>query len=723
MRYAPETVPLRERALDSLVLGALSGTTSDTPLRVGKISNNLSLGPNGPVVRAEVIQDSIARLIASERVSPTQLKTRHAYYLTKKGHADLARLISSSETLFEPVLQRLLVNTDHLLPAKIAKSVCQTFICECFARFGEAIARTVTGQVSGEYLVQSADVSAAFEAAIDGETLSVEARDSLEARCMGFLKSPDPDYVRLKFYLTQGYYFAQLLGLLGADFNPLADEAFAGSVFYLDTNVLVVGLLAADHGNQLFQELVRTSKRLGISLRVTRATINETRGVAADRVNQIKTIIEAVPAEIAISSRDQFTTCFLEARELDPTVTPEQFLQPFDNLNQIVQERWGIEVDERIEDEILCGLDFHNASVIMQDAAVRSRGWDKSERILRHDVSHFALVAHERKTIPKTWFLTRDRSLTLAASRLKEDSELPFCFSLLGLLQSLSPFMTTDGESSTLPDIFSQLLTEQVFPREQLFSTRELILLVEMNRDVLSTPQEQLIQALDYVKHTILQGEPYRPGDCPKVALGLRSFLASSSDERRKELEAQTIRLETRANRNRNAAKAERDLRKRVQTTVQSQSSQISELLEKNAGLQRQLIDQDEHNERRRLLYAVVGLAAGAFWWWSTAFIWKTLCFALPSLQRWQELGLVVLGVIGSIFFCLPALAYVRRRPWTESVKVSTMSAILLAALALSRWMCTAPLCQRVTQTIQFTIFISHLTNSNGCGICKTRFC
>lgn len=686
IRYAPEAVPLRERVLDRLVMNALSASSVTNPHRLGTISKNLALGP-GAHVRAEVVQEALARLIAENKVVPTLLRKRHAYYLTDGAKEEVQRLIESSEDLFQPVLQRLLENTDHLVKAEIGASICQSFICESFSRFGTAIAQSVTGQTSGDYIAQLADISAAFETATEGKFLSLEARDSLEARCLGFLKSTEPQDVRLKFYLTQGYYFAHLLGLPGTGFNPLAEEAFSGSVFYLDTNVLVVGLLTADNGSELFRELVEVSKNIGVTLRVTRATINEARRAAADRCAQIHQILEALPVEVAVASRDQFVTEFMEARESNPTLTPEEFLAPFDHLNDTLQDRWGIEVDERIEDDMLHGRDLIAESVIIQDSAVTSRGWDKSDRILAHDVGHYALVMDERKTLPKTWFLTRDRTLALAASRLAGRAELPFCFSLIGFLQSLSPFMTTNGGGPGLAAVFSVLLRDQLLPPERLFSTKELVLLVEMHRDVLSTPKEQLLEALDYVKHTVLEGKPYKASDCPKVALGLRTFLACSADQRRKELEAQATRLRARASRTTSAAKNERQLRKRIQESLEAREAELSELVEENQSLQQLLDAQKARDQRWRLTFAIVGAMAATIWWLSSPLVARLLTEPFPKFAQWQVLGPIIIGSAGSLMFCLPALFYIRGTTWTETTKTATMAVLLLISLASSRMM------------------------------------
>ena len=255
-------------------------------MRVGEIQKLAHVEPMSPGLRTEVIQDTLDRLMSSNKVEHVLLKTKHAYYLTDTGRSDTDEAAESAVQLFEPVLSRMLQDTSALCNERDGAIVCRTFISECFARFGQQIAKAVTGEFTKKQLVDSADIQGAFQAAIRSVALSVEAIQSLEVRCIRFLRSTERDDEELKFRLTQGYYVAQLLGMNAYEFNPIADDAFREAIFYIDTNILV-GRLLSDENARLFDELVRICKALEINLRVSRATINETRWVAAGRTSKV----------------------------------------------------------------------------------------------------------------------------------------------------------------------------------------------------------------------------------------------------------------------------------------------------------------------------------------------------------------------------------------------------------------------------------------------------
>ena len=320
LRYSPEAGSLRERALDRLVLVALVESSSLAPLEIGQIQQLTRVAPGSPGLRMEIIQQALHRLMSGQKVTQTLLKTKNVYYLTDAGRDDTDKAAESARQLFQPVLARMLQNTVELCEKGQGEIVCRRFVSECFARFGQQIAKVVTGEFTGGQLLAAVDVEAAFAAATDSMTLSIDATQSLKTRCIRFLRSNERDDQELKFRLTQGYYVAQLLDINTHEFNPIADDAFSNAILYIDTNVLIGRLLSNDQA-RLFDELVRIAHMLGIRLRVSRATVDEARWVAAGRLSGLDKVIDLVPSEFVARTEDPFLNAFIEARTLDPIVS------------------------------------------------------------------------------------------------------------------------------------------------------------------------------------------------------------------------------------------------------------------------------------------------------------------------------------------------------------------------------------------------------------------
>jgi hypothetical protein len=348
-RYAAEAIPLRQRAIHRVVLGALLGSNEGDPFRIGRIQANLCFGSDNLKVRSETIQEALDQLIQEGKVAHVLLRERHAYYLTLDGEAAISSLTVSSAQLFHEVEEHLFRDTTGFLPADIASQIFRRFAFECFARFGLQIARSTTGTITRDELVKQIDIYSAFEAAVNDLSISSEQKESLGARCHQFLISSDPVCERLKFYLTQGYYFTQLVGLEHAKFNPLAEQAFSGAVFYLDTNVLLV--LTQEDAVSQFAEMIRLAQQLCVELRVSRATITEARRVILDRMQAIRKIVDTLPTELAERTNDQILKAFYQARDVKPDLTPEEFFRPFDELEARLRKEWAIVIDEREADE------------------------------------------------------------------------------------------------------------------------------------------------------------------------------------------------------------------------------------------------------------------------------------------------------------------------------------------------------------------------------------
>ena len=572
LRYSPEAGSLRERALDRLVLIALLESSHSQPMRVGEIHALTRVKPRSPGLRTDVIQDTLDRLISHNKVEHALFRTKHAYYLTDTGRSDTDEAAETAAQLFEPVLARMLQDTSALCDERDGAIVCRTFVSECFARFGQQIAKAVTGELTTDELVNAVDIQGAFQAAISSVSLSVDTIQSLEARCIRFLRSTERDDEELKFRLTQGYYVAQLLELNAYEFNPIADDAFREAVFYIDTNVLI-GRLLSNELARLFDELVRICKALGVDLRVSRATINETRWVAAGRLEGLDKVLATVPFELVRRTRDQFLDAFLE---VSPKVTAEKFLARFDEIPKLL-EKLEIELDDRTAEEIVGDRDVARECEVVHQAAMKTRGWGKGNQVRLHDVCHYLLIQDERKHGRKAWFLTRDKTLSQAAVDLG-GSQLPFCFPLAGFLQSVSPFLEAPATQQSLVDLFAAVLDGEIgdLSGESLFSLSELKIISEFHTDVISTPVEQLVPAFDYVKSHVLGGKPYHRDDHTKVSLELKKFLTSSMEEKHEALQAEAIRQKK-------VATDERAKRKLAEQDANDMQAEVSRLEEEVA--------------------------------------------------------------------------------------------------------------------------------------------
>lgn len=680
MRFGSETISLRNRCLDHLVLNALLVTSSESPLKIGELQKQLHLGLGGPILRTETLREALVRLEDSGKVASIVLKKKKNYFLTPSGRAFMSSAVVSAESLYKPVIGRLLMHTDHLVPTDVGARICISFLCEAFAKCGLSIAKDLRGHAAFPHV---AELSAAFDAAVNGQDIPEEARRTLESRCLALFRSTDLEDKRLIFFLTQGYYFAQLLGLDPGKFDPIAEKAFSGAVFYLDTNVLLSGLLPGD-GGRAFTEMVKVAKRVGITLRVTRASLNEARRVAADRLNELNKIQDKVPAEIAEQSLDEFVTRFYEQRKAMPDLTPEEYLKDFERISETVA-RWGVEIDDLIEDEMLKSRTFPELGNRIQQLTARYRkGRTKSDSVLRHDIAHYALIQDHRQLNSKTWFLTRDRTLIGSVDDVCGTGS-PFCFALIGFLQTISPFIMSDVEGNSLSTVFAELLKEQFITTDRLFDSRELVLLAEMHSDVLSTPLENLLPAVDFVKSSVLKGRAYRSDDFPAVSLELRKFLACSNDEQKRVLESLNAKLQAEAQTERDFAAENRNERIEAEKALLEKESELDEQNEKlqaveteNTGLREKLKKQQN---QERLFAGIAGFAWGAAIW-----VFRTpIAVAIQARIGHQTVVDAALQSLAGFVFCFPAFRFLRRSDWRPEIRIGIGTLLLFVTIWITK--------------------------------------
>jgi len=232
-----------------------------------------------------------------------------------------------------------------------------------------------------------------------------------------------------------------------------------------------------------------------------------------------------------------------------------------------------------------------------------------------------------------------------------------------------------------------------MFPSESMFDLQELNVLCEMHEDVLSTPPEQLIRALDYVKRAVLHGSPYRANDTPKIALGLKKFLTSSGEERRRVLEAETLRLSNEAEKERAESKGQRLAREQAEQAARNTDAHNDELRRQNDCLKKEKAElreilngirrgMDLQQSRDRLRMAIGGTILGALIWLSAGSIEEMASVWKASLATHRTLLHAILGSLGALIFSFPALLYVRGASWSAQLKVCATTVVIAVGIA-----------------------------------------
>lgn len=663
LRHFPETQPLRERAVDCLVLGALFGTDETSALKLREIQRNLRVGETTAALRLETLRPSVERLVDAGTVLTSTRRFKKVYYLGEAAQRSLADTFRSSSRMFQSAITRMTAGVDSRSLGE-SERICRRFMSECFARFGRQIAKSVTGDISAEELMARIDPSVAFAEASNDSDCSSEDRGLLYARCVGFLKSSHPEDQRLKLYLTRAYYFASLLELDDGAARDLSRAEFSQSIVYLDTNIVIPTLLGRRDWISTFSEVLSIAQRLAIEVRISGATINEARRVAATRSADLEQVVGKLPEEVIEASRDSFLAAFGERRDETPTLTVSELLAPFDQIRSVMQE-YGVVVDESAEEDFdLASDNLQRLRELISKTAEQLRGWPKGISAVDHDCAEFLILEREWDSGKRAFLLTQDRTLIEAGLRYRSPGSRPLHLSFIAFLQSIAPYVTASEEINFV-EAFSRLLVDQLPPIEDVFDMRELRLLADVYDDVQQTPPEQLIEAYHYVKRELARQGTTKPA-AANLVLGLRKFLANSAEEKARALAAQIEELKAAVH---SKDEGMRDLgadAAKIASESREKDAAIEVLLARMETVERGLeIERNNTKElarknwlaertRRRWTFGGGVVAALTIWGLSHSVV-SGLVADEVIVRRWQVPLRVLIDFIGTLLLIVPA--------------------------------------------------------------------
>ena len=109
------------------------------------------------------------------------------------------------------------------------------------------------------------------------------------------------------------------------------------------------------------------------------------------------------------------------------------------------------------------------------------------------------------KKTTAAWFLTRDNSIIAYGISKKKRGEAPYSIKIATLLHTLSPFVESQALKVEFGDLFVNLISRDLLPKEQLFGVEDLKMLVGFDIKAKSIPAEIIRKGIAHVKNEILK--------------------------------------------------------------------------------------------------------------------------------------------------------------------------------------------------------------------------
>lgn len=284
----------------------------------------------------------------------------------------------------------------------------------------------------------------------------------------GFFREADDRRKQFIASLMHGLFILQLTQL-DPRCAAIVRSQLSPAKLYLDTNFVfrLVGL----QGPDLYlaaTKLAEVSQKLGYQLVISPQTLSEYNHTLAEFLRELsgRPMITSELANLALhstSDEDFITAYWSHVRKSGSYVDPSTFYEYYQFLVPILKDR-GVDVDDAFSDEVssrdsdLAGEESLLRQV-MQDRNMRSAD-SVSPYVLRHDVYHRLLVMRYRNGLDRevfadarAWFLTCDTKLApydwVARSKQGLERKLPFCVTSGQWIQTLRPFLGSNGELNT----------------------------------------------------------------------------------------------------------------------------------------------------------------------------------------------------------------------------------------------------------------------------------
>ncbi len=521
--------------------------------------------------------------------------------------------IQSASRRLRRVLQRLFGGLE--IKSAVAESCFISAVVEIFARYGDEWVHCLTGRVTPEDLLTQQAVDDIIERAFCVPEVGHEACSAATRRCREFLlDSSDPDYVGLKFAMGQCFYAMKLLGL-HKPMECLSGDLFRGGRLYLDSNVIIEGLVEGSKYHRAFLELIKICRVLEVTVGVTDETLHEIGRVVA-RQREISPVFETIPDDLAPKTRGTFFEAYRRNRVKDPRYSADTLFEPFGDLSGTLP-KLGICIDEIDEvREARSDQELDDVKRELNLASMEVRGKPKTANALHHDGLMYLFVQRARASDSKrVWFVNVDSSLALASTRLGGD-HAPFCLSLSGFLQALSPFVELGDEAEALSDVLGRIVGGELVPQEQVFEPSDFLVFYEIGVDCRTLPGTVVEEAVLHIKDQILKGSTYSREHFDEAAYYIRTHFgaveerAAAAAAERDQVKGQLQQLEAAWNEQRGGLSKEIA---GLEEDAAAREREYAKVMAANESLERRLRDADtrQQEEVDRLSERVVNLEQG----------------------------------------------------------------------------------------------------------------
>ncbi len=532
MRFSAGGGNLREEAIQRILEQNLAAADSTKGLTEVELQRVLHLGGNGPILKAADVRDGIERLASATRIVEIKEAKRTSYVLSPAVQKEIQAMVKESEQKYESVLMDLFGSVQG--GSEAYKAAFIKLLCLIFSRLGDLYVKVITGTQTKESFMEHELLNNIMQVVLNSNI--VPDAEAFKYGVNRFFRESSPQFDIIKWNMAQNYYICKALGI-DESAKLLSSEVLNGMSFYLDTNVLIAGLIPEDRHHGSFQELFSACKNLNITTRVTRITVEELKSVISLQSDLLRKVIDRIPEGTKKKVRNFLLERFLAAKQENPNLSVEEFLAHFQAPVESLQESFELEI---IDDEWFDGerdssvTEYLARELVSRYEKVRKRF--KSKVVSIHDALLLQWVSKENIALNgKCRLVTLDLSLVdYLAEKTKELQ--PFVITLDALLQWTIP-QCIEVDETRLAEIYSQAIKYQLLPREVFFDLRDFQVFADMEIETSMLPPEDVESCIRDIRAMGPSVNPGKPEDREKITRTIQRYFADPGTKYRKEME------------------------------------------------------------------------------------------------------------------------------------------------------------------------------------------
>lgn len=381
MRFSAAGANLREEAIQRVLEQNLATSDSPKGLTEQDLQKVLILGGNGPILRAADVRTGIERLKAAGRIIDNKAAGKITYVLSPKAKEEVEATAKESEGKYEWVLKDLFASAPGGIDGY--RTAFLQLLCLVFSRLGDLYVKVITGAhardsfTGHELLTRSVQDVLSSNPVLDTEVFKYAVNR--------FFRESSPKFDIIKWNMAQNYYICKALGI-DESAKLLSADILNGMSFYLDTNVLIAGLIPEDRHHGSFQELFTACKTLNIKAKVTHITVEELKNVIMLQAELLKKVLDKIPEAMRSKIRNFLLERYLAAKKEHPALSLEEFLTHFVAPIESLQESFDLEiVDDEWFDKERDSQDIESLAKDLVAKYEKLRKRFKSKNVSIHD--------------------------------------------------------------------------------------------------------------------------------------------------------------------------------------------------------------------------------------------------------------------------------------------------------------------------------------------------